>query len=98
MDNPENPRDQEAIKGVKRDIAELRKSTEKDLLEIVLYEAIDPNNPDPLVRLVHTVKWLAAQQIILNEKLRTLTIAAWVFGISSVVGAVFQVISVLMKK
>ena len=102
MDNPEKPRDAETMKRVKKDIAELRKSSENDLLEQVLYEANAPNkdNTEALVHtnecLVHTLKWLAAHQIILNEKLRRLTVWAWVFGISAVVSAIFQIISVIL--
>ncbi len=39
MNNPEKPRNPEVMKNVRRDIEELRKSTEDDLLEQVLYEA-----------------------------------------------------------
>jgi hypothetical protein len=97
MDNPDKPRNKDAMKGVTRDIEELRKSNETDLLEMVLYEAVSPDHVGPNERLNHTLKWLAAHQIILNERLRKLTIAAWVFGISSVVSAAFQVISVLQN-
>ncbi len=97
MDNPENPRDKEAMKAVTRDIEELRKSTENDLLEMVLYEAVDPKHKDSTLRLANTVKWLAAQQIILNEKLRKVTTLAWIFGISSVVGAIFGGVSAVFQ-
>ena len=87
-------RDEKTMQGVERDVAELRKATETDLLKMVLYEAVDPDKKDPTERLVHTVKWQAAQQIILNEKLRKLTLFAWIIGLSTVIAMIFQVISV----
>ena len=109
----ETPRNKDVLKKIERDIAEVNDndSDENELLRRVLYEAnAEPRSEqaekNQLLHftegLLHTVKWQAAHQVKLNQKLRRLTGWAWVFGgsavvgvVATVVGAVFQVISTI---